>query len=685
MEPTVMKEQAVKLISSVTQAPISIKEQTVRPKLQFKQEQIEEQVVSPKLSFTPEPTVMKEQAVSPKLSFAPEPTVMKEQAVSPKLSFAPEPTVMKEQAVSPKFSVSQPIITKEQRVRLQSSDNQDEGVIKERAVIQESSVLPNIETPNKLIEPIVFILHAKSDRKFALKLAEKLEHAGCIVTLSCNFLRGLGMNYHKALTEIQQQVDFVVFVLTNALLEQIFPHQGNPYCLMYSLCFEEYSRALLKYHKARPVCKSYEIVDEVSMDPILKGCFHINDEFDMLVKNMFGTKKKYPLGRPPSQNYTENKEKLRLSFKQANNRFKENQIKRNSYIAKDKIVLFIANQDYKTQPLSTPIKDVTDLAEMFQSLNFKVIVTKNLTTKEMRSAVDGFCSLLVPNSYGVFFFAGHGQEKSGQTYLLPVDYNGGFSPNDCICKEDILKCMQGKKTSLNAFFLDCCRGLPHGAWDIKEPTIANMRSNTAFIYATTFSNLAFEKGENSFLTKGLKKHMCKNYSIQKLAYEMQKDSNGEPYLNLDFHSSLDKSLKLCDPVSKRPSGNKTFPWKMVQEETFVDFPDLNCTVVLRIANSLNGTAIEAFLETKENFCSTDFLNMKMNIFVGLRLVPFEGFHLKKIPLQPKNKYFIFAKKILDLEKMKNQFLNGCIIFSSGDKKKGESEFCIWLRKLQIRP
>ncbi|GBN43940.1 hypothetical protein AVEN_205969-1, partial [Araneus ventricosus] len=72
------------------------------------------------------------------------------------------------------------------------------------------------------------------------------------------------------------------------------------------------------------------------------------------------------------------------------------------YVAEEKIAFLIANDKYEAyeEDLVTPAADVVDLAKLLKSINFKVIVFRNLNLREMISAFQAFCRLLRTGSYG---------------------------------------------------------------------------------------------------------------------------------------------------------------------------------------------------------------------------------------------------------------------------------------------
>lgn len=65
--------------------------------------------------------------------------------------------------------------------------------------------------------------------------------------------------------------------------------------------------------------------------------------------------------------------------------------------------------------------------------------------------------LLVPPSAGLLYFAGHGYENYGNSFMVPIDAPSTYTSEHCLCVQKILTRMQQKKTGLNVFLLDMCR------------------------------------------------------------------------------------------------------------------------------------------------------------------------------------------------------------------------------------
>jgi len=86
--------------------------------------------------------------------------------------------------------------------------------------------------------------------------------------------------------------------------------------------------------------------------------------------------------------------------------------------------LVIGNANYASiTKLSNPTNDADDIAARLEQAGFKVIKKTNCTTEQMARALDDFKKELVGKEVGLFFFAGHGLQVSGENYLAGTDAN----------------------------------------------------------------------------------------------------------------------------------------------------------------------------------------------------------------------------------------------------------------------
>ena len=88
--------------------------------------------------------------------------------------------------------------------------------------------------------------------------------------------------------------------------------------------------------------------------------------------------------------------------------------------ASSKVALVIGNADYESAPLKNPTNDANDMAKTLVDLGFQVMVYNNLDRNEMNTAIRDFGNKLTRAEIGLFYYAGHGMQVSGNNYLIPT-------------------------------------------------------------------------------------------------------------------------------------------------------------------------------------------------------------------------------------------------------------------------
>ncbi|XP_023657758.1 mucosa-associated lymphoid tissue lymphoma translocation protein 1 [Paramormyrops kingsleyae] len=227
--------------------------------------------------------------------------------------------------------------------------------------------------------------------------------------------------------------------------------------------------------------------------------------------------------------------------------------------ATDKVALLIGNLSYQNHPqLRAPMVDVYDLTNLLRQLNFKVVSLLDLTESEMRNAVDEFLLLLHKGVYGLLYYAGHGYENYGNSFMVPVDAPNPYRSANCLCVQSILKLMQEKETGLNVFLLDMCR--KRNIHDDTTPNVVlRVTANIVFGYATCQDAEAFELNSSGFTNgvfiKFLKKRLLEDEKItvllDRVAEDMGQFDPTKGKQALEIRSSLSERRSLTDPILPR--------------------------------------------------------------------------------------------------------------------------------------
>jgi uncharacterized caspase-like protein len=125
--------------------------------------------------------------------------------------------------------------------------------------------------------------------------------------------------------------------------------------------------------------------------------------------------------------------------------------------------LVIGNGNYPSARLINPVNDATDMAATLKRLGFTVILKINARHQEMEEAIRDFGNRLKRGGVGLFFYAGHGLQISGQNYLIPIGARINRETEvkfQAVDAEMILDEMANAGNDLNIVILDACRDNP---------------------------------------------------------------------------------------------------------------------------------------------------------------------------------------------------------------------------------
>ncbi|XP_068447877.1 MALT paracaspase 2 isoform X2 [Clinocottus analis] len=227
------------------------------------------------------------------------------------------------------------------------------------------------------------------------------------------------------------------------------------------------------------------------------------------------------------------------------------------FCATDKVALLIGNMNYHyhTQ-LCAPIADVHELTNLLRQMDFKVVSLLDLNWQEMHSAVTEFLLLLDKGVYGLLYFAGHGYENYGNSFMVPIDAPASYTSDHCLCVQNVLTRMQEKKTGLNVLLLDMCR--KRNLYDdiIVQPGLLKVTANIVFGYATCVDAEAYEVKRkdvsNGIFISFLKRRVCEDEKVTVMLDRVAEDmgcceiTRGRQALEL--RSNLSERRSLTDQI-----------------------------------------------------------------------------------------------------------------------------------------
>uniref|UniRef100_A0A673IAM4 Mucosa-associated lymphoid tissue lymphoma translocation protein 1 homolog n=1 Tax=Sinocyclocheilus rhinocerous TaxID=307959 RepID=A0A673IAM4_9TELE len=247
--------------------------------------------------------------------------------------------------------------------------------------------------------------------------------------------------------------------------------------------------------------------------------------------------------------------------------------KQDLFNSTDKVALLIGNMNYlHHRQLRAPMADVHELTNLLRQLDFKVVSLLDLNWQEMHSAVTEFLLLLDRGVYGLLYFAGHGYENYGNSFMVPIDAPASYTFKHCLWVQDVLQRMQERQTELNVFLLDMCRKRNPNDESIPQPGPLRVTANIVFGYATCVDAEAFEVNKDdlsngifmSFLKKRLMEPEKVTVILDKVAEDMGRCEITRGRQALELRSNLSERRALTDciqgPACQVTASTRNLQW-----------------------------------------------------------------------------------------------------------------------------
>lgn len=227
------------------------------------------------------------------------------------------------------------------------------------------------------------------------------------------------------------------------------------------------------------------------------------------------------------------------------------------FYATDKVALLMGNMNYQYhRQLRAPMADVHELTNLLRQLDFKVVSLLDLNRQEMHSAVTEFLLLLDRGVYGLLYFAGHGYENYGNSFMVPIDAPASYTSEHCLWVQDVLQRMQERETGLNVFLLDMCRKRNLNDDIIPQPGPLKVTANIVFGYATCVDAEAYEVNKDdlsngifiSFLKTRLLAEEKVTVMLDRVAEDMGQCEITRGRQALELRSNLSERRALTDRI-----------------------------------------------------------------------------------------------------------------------------------------
>ena len=133
------------------------------------------------------------------------------------------------------------------------------------------------------------------------------------------------------------------------------------------------------------------------------------------------------------------------------------------YSNEKRIALVIGNASYPSQSLNNPINDANDVSASLKKRGFDVTTLTDCSKRQMEDAIALLRAKADKNSVALFYYAGHGIQKDGHNYLIPVDAvlrDASDVEYACTDVGRVLSNLEASGSNMNIIVLDACRDNP---------------------------------------------------------------------------------------------------------------------------------------------------------------------------------------------------------------------------------
>jgi hypothetical protein len=180
-----------------------------------------------------------------------------------------------------------------------------------------------------------------------------------------------------------------------------------------------------------------------------------------------------------------------------------------------KFAMVIGNSSYEgSARLKNPINDARLIAEDLKSLQFNVRVVNNFSSRQLEEALLQFFQDSRQADVAVIYYAGHGFDVEGKSYLIPVNMNpvevsATHIKRDAFSFSWMESQLKAKGVKLSVFFIDACRQVPDRRLMIQQANAgAKSLQSALYLYSTLPGALARDgRGENSPFASALHQYL----------------------------------------------------------------------------------------------------------------------------------------------------------------------------------
>ncbi len=177
--------------------------------------------------------------------------------------------------------------------------------------------------------------------------------------------------------------------------------------------------------------------------------------------------------------------------------------------AAEKHALVLSNSDYQgtERDLPNTANDAKLMADTLGKLGFKVTQASNLGRDSFYSQLESFSKSLPPGATALVYYAGHGMQIGGESYLMPIDMalsSEQKAPQRAYALKSMLDRLSTSASVVNIVILDACRNNPFQPAGVRYRSYSNL--GLAKVVAPRGTFIAFATGPGQLAPDGAGKN-----------------------------------------------------------------------------------------------------------------------------------------------------------------------------------
>lgn len=247
-----------------------------------------------------------------------------------------------------------------------------------------------------------------------------------------------------------------------------------------------------------------------------------------------------------------------------------------------KLALVIGNSEYQgvNRRLKNPAHDAQLMSQTLHKLGFEVQTHLDLSRAEMGKRVSAFAASLPTGATSLVFYAGHGVQIGGASYLMPTDIQLSSEQNVQLRAYPLRRLLDevsASPSAVNIVILDACRDNPfQPAAPVRYRSTGHIGlaktpapRGTLLAYSTQPGQLAADgKNNNSIYTAELANTLLEPgltvEEVFKKVNALVRDKTRDDQIPW-YESSIIESIYFLPPISQASSKNDSKEFKGLEE------------------------------------------------------------------------------------------------------------------------